>query len=60
MTSYNSGIGRLQRLVKKYKAKNLGPIINSEDDDGLGFAGKNFYAQFLSANLVEAYKDFLK
>ncbi len=59
VTSYNSGVGRLQRLVKKYKATDLSPILASEDDDGLGFAGKNFYAQFLSANLVEAYKDEL-
>ncbi len=59
VTSYNSGVGRLQRLVKKYKAKDLAPILASEDDDGLGFAGKNFFAQFLSANLVEAYKDEL-
>lgn len=59
VTSYNSGVGRLQRLVKKHKAKNLAPILESDDDEGLGFAGKNFYAQFLSANLVEAYKDEL-
>jgi hypothetical protein len=59
VTSYNSGVGRLQRLVKKYRATNLAPILASEEDDGLGFAGKNFYAQFLSANLVEAYKDEL-
>ena len=59
VTSYNSGVGRLQRLVKKYHATDLAPIINSEDDDGLGFAGKSFYAVFLSSNLVEAYKDEL-
>ncbi len=57
VTSYNSGVGRLQRLVKKHRAKDLAPILASEEDEGLGFAGKNFYAQFLSANLVEAYKD---
>lgn len=58
ITSYNSGVGRLQRLVRKYHARDIVKIIESNDKT-LGFAGKNFYAQFLTANLIEAYKEEL-
>ena len=56
VTAYNSGVGRLQRLSRRYRARNLTPLLAVTDKGGLGFAGKNFYAQFLSANLVEAYQ----
>jgi membrane-bound lytic murein transglycosylase D len=56
VTAYNSGAGRLNRLATKYRTKSIGKILEVEDPTGLGFAGKNFYAQFLSANLVEAYR----
>lgn len=59
VTSYNSGVGRVRRLIQKYKVKNVEELLNIEDADGLGFAGKNFYAEFLAANLVEAYKEEL-
>ncbi len=59
VTSYNSGIGRVRRLLQKYKCKNVEELLNVEDEDGLGFAGKNFYSEFLAANLVEAYKEQL-
>ncbi|MBY0370932.1 transglycosylase SLT domain-containing protein [bacterium] len=56
VTAYNSGVGRLQRLSRRYGVKNVAPLLEVQDSSGLGFAGKNFYAQFLSANLVEAYQ----
>ncbi len=56
VTSYNSGVGRVRRLLTKYKVKDVEQLLNVTDKDGLGFAGKNFYAEFLAANLVEAYK----
>ncbi len=56
VTAYNSGAGRLSRLVKKFKTGTLEGILSAKGDNGLGFAGENFYAQFLSANLVEAYR----
>jgi hypothetical protein len=56
VTSYNSGVGRLARLTRKYRVKSIGPLIEMKDPTGLGFAGKNFYAQFLSANIAEAYR----
>jgi membrane-bound lytic murein transglycosylase D len=57
VTAYNSGAGRLQRLSRKYRSKSIGRLLEAQDPTGLGFAGKNFYAQFLSANLSEAYRD---
>jgi len=56
VTAYNSGAGRLQRLTRKHHAKSIGKLTEVNDPTGLGFAGKNFYAQFMSANLVEAYR----
>lgn len=59
VTSYNSGVGRVRRILTKHKLKNVEELLSVEDDDGLGFAGKNFYSEFLAANLVEAYKEIL-
>lgn len=59
ITSYNSGVGRVKRLIKKYHLKNVTGLIELTKFDGLGFAGKNFYSEFLAANFVEAYKEEL-
>lgn len=59
VTSYNSGVGRVRKLVAKHKLKSVEGLIEVKDDDGLGFAGKNFYSEFLAANYVEAYKEEL-
>jgi len=59
VTSYNSGVGRVRKLVAKYHLKNVEGLIGFSGDDGLGFAGKNFFCEFLAANLVEGYKDEL-
>jgi membrane-bound lytic murein transglycosylase D len=56
VTAYNSGAGRLSRLVRKFRTDSLEGILAVKGDNGLGFAGENFYAQFVSANLVEAYR----
>lgn len=59
VTSYNSGVGRVRRLVEKHRLRGIEGLLALPEPDNLGFAGQNFYAQFLSANLVEAYKDDL-
>ncbi len=59
VTSYNSGVGRVKRLLEKNKLTGIEGLLQLGEPDNLGFAGQNFYAQFLSANLVEAYKDEL-
>lgn len=56
ITSYNSGVGKISRLVKTYQVKNVEELLSLESSDSLGFAGRNFYSEFLAANLVEAYK----
>ncbi len=57
ITSYNSGVGRVRRIIGKYHLSNVTGLIELNHKDGLGFAGKNFYSEFLAANLVEAYKE---
>jgi hypothetical protein len=59
ITSYNSGVGRIRRIVKKYKITNINALVELSHNDTLGFAGKNFYSEFLAANFVEAYKEQL-
>lgn len=56
ITSYNSGAGRLKRLSQRYRTDSVVKLLDVHGGDTLGFAGKNFYAQFLSANIIEAYK----
>ncbi len=57
VTSYNSGIGRVSKLLRKHRLKGVNDLVAlKEEDGGLGFAGRNFYAELLAANLVEAYK----
>lgn len=59
VTAYNSGVGRVRRIAAKYKVRKIGTLIDLARNDTLGFAGKNFYAEFLAANFVEAYKEEL-
>lgn len=57
ITAYNSGPGRLQSFLRKYCARNYYEMIAKMGDDGLGFAGRNFFPEVTAANLVEAYKE---
>lgn len=58
ITSYNSGVGRLRRIVEKNRFTKMEQIYTlPPDKDSLGFAGRNFYPEFLAANIVEAYKE---
>lgn len=59
ITSYNSGVGRVRRIIQKYRASNISKLVDLSHNDTLGFAGKNFYSEFLAANFVEAYKEQL-
>ena len=56
VTSYNSGVGRVRKIVEKYRLRDVEGLLQVPANDGLGFAGKNFFSEFLAANLVEAYK----
>lgn len=57
ITSYNSGIGRVRRLIEKHRASCVADLVRTQDGDGLGFAGKNFFSEFLAAHLVESYRE---
>lgn len=57
LTSYNSGVGRVRRLLQKFRARNIEELLRIPLESDLGFAGRNFYAEFLAANIVEAYKE---
>lgn len=57
VTAYNSGVGTLRRLLKEYKASSYEELYTRMGDQGLGFAGRNFYSEVLAANIVEAYKE---
>jgi len=57
VTAYNSGVGRLKRLLRENRAKNYIQLYTRLGDEGLGFAGRNFYSELLAATLVEAYKE---
>ncbi len=60
LTAYNSGIGKIKKIIKTYNIKTIDElIVIAEKKALLGFAGINFYPQFLAANLVEAYKDLI-
>ena len=56
VTSYNSGVGRVRKIVEKYRLRDVEGLLQVPASDALGFAGKNFFSEFLAANLVEAYK----
>lgn len=49
ITSYNSGIGRVSRALRIGRSQGR--------KRHLGFAGRNYFAELLAANLVEAYRD---
>jgi membrane-bound lytic murein transglycosylase D len=53
VTSYNSGIGRVAKLIDRHQ-NGVGMILDADKSE-LGFAGRNFYSEVLAATLVEAY-----
>lgn len=59
ITSYNSGIGRVRRLTEKHRTHSIEKLLSAREVNGLGFAGKNFFAEVMAATIVEGYKDRL-
>ncbi len=58
VTSYNSGAGRVQRIAETYRAHDIEGLLALPIERGkLGFAGTNFYCEFLAAVLVEGYQE---
>ena len=52
ITAYNQGAGNINRAVKTLKTKNLDVIIRNYRGKSFGFAGRNFYSEFLAASSV--------
>lgn len=58
VTSYNSGAGRVKRIADANRVSDIDDLLRIPIGRGkLGFAGANFYCEFLAAVLTEAYQD---
>ena len=53
LTAYNHGVGGISRAVRETGATDIGEIVTDYKGRAFGFAGRNFYAQFLAVNEVE-------
>jgi len=53
VTAYNTGLTRMERASNRMETQNLADIIADFNEPGFGFAGKNFYAEFLGLLAAE-------
>ncbi len=53
ITSYNHGLGGMQRAARQLGTKDIGVIIAKYRSRSFGFASKNFYASFLAAMEID-------
>lgn len=57
VTAYNVGVGTIHRLTRASGARSFKDLLDSpRSRRPLGFAGRNFYSEFLAVSLIEAYK----
>ncbi len=59
ITSYNHGIGNIQKAIKKAHSKDLAEIILRYHDEDFKFASSNFYTCFLAALYAEKYNELI-
>ncbi len=59
ITSYNHGIGNIQKAIRAAKSRNIVEIIDRYHDGHFKFASSNFYTCFLAALFAEKYGDVL-
>lgn len=52
VTAYNQGLGAISRAVKKLRTKDLATIVENHRSRSFGFAGRNFYSEFIAAARV--------
>ena len=57
LTAYNHGVGGISRAVRETGTTAIERIITNYKGRAFGFAGRNFYAQFLAVNEVEKNAD---
>ena len=53
LTAYNHGVGGISRAVRETGTTAIEKIVTNYKGRAFGFAGRNFYAQFLAVNEVE-------
>jgi membrane-bound lytic murein transglycosylase D len=53
ITSYNHGLGGMQRAARQLGTKDIGVIIDRYRSRSFGFASKNFYASFVAAMEID-------
>ena len=53
LTAYNHGVGGISRAVRETGTTAIEKIVSNYKGRAFGFAGRNFYAQFLAVNEVE-------
>ena len=49
ITAYNQGVNRVKAISSKMRTTNLSRIVRQNHPASMGFAGRNFYAEFLAA-----------
>ncbi|RMH19860.1 MAG: LysM peptidoglycan-binding domain-containing protein [Acidobacteria bacterium] len=54
ITAYNHGEGGMRRAVRMLGTRDLGTIVERYRSRSFGFASRNFYSEFVAANLVYA------
>ena len=59
ITSYNHGIGNIQKAINHAKSKDLSEIIARYHDGDFKFASSNFYTCFLAALYAEKYHELI-
>jgi membrane-bound lytic murein transglycosylase D len=53
LTAYNHGVGGISRAVRETGTTAIEKIVTNYKGRAFGFAGRNFYVQFLAVNEVE-------
>jgi membrane-bound lytic murein transglycosylase D len=59
ITSYNHGIGNIQKAIRKARTRDLALIIERYHDGDFKFASSNFYTCFLAALYAEKYHELI-
>ena len=57
LTAYNHGVGGMSRAVRENNTTAIDEIVTNYKGRAFGFAGRNFYAQFLAVNEIERDAD---
>lgn len=59
ITSYNHGIGNIQKAIRRASSKDLATIIERYHDGDFRFASSNFFTCFLAALYAEKYHELI-